>query len=312
MLFRTEIGLNKSNLTLDHSHKLFFIGSCFADNIGSLLHERWFDVVINPFGTVYNPFSIANIFDRVARHQLIEESELIQYNDLWIHHDFHSKYNSIDKKNILESINKSIAETIKYLTNSDYICITLGTAWVYELISTQEIVSNCHKRPQAFFTKKMLTYEACVQCLEKLYADIICINKNAKIIFTLSPVRHIKDGIENNSLSKATLLQSIHSLTSKYESCTYFSSYEIMMDDLRDYRFYKEDMIHPTEQAVKYIWEKFVNHYMNENTKITITKIEKINTFKQHRPSSADDANYEVQLQKIWAEEIELRSKLKL
>jgi hypothetical protein len=289
MQFRTELNLNKSPFDINFTNKILLLGSCFSDNIGMKLTERKFNVSTNPFGTVYNAVSIQNILASVCHKKLLSKQELDVYQNIFSHPNFHSKFNNIDSNLVLDNINAQINNISEKLKGFDLTFITLGTSWVYERKDTETIVSNCHKQPQHLFEKKLLSLEenkrAMINIIELLHAH----NSNNKIVFTISPVRHIKDGIVENQVSKAILIQAVYELC-KTHTCSYFPSYEIMMDDLRDYRYYKEDMIHPSDQAVDYIWEKFHNHYFTDKTKSIVEKIEKINTFLLHRPSYIDES----------------------
>jgi hypothetical protein len=287
MLFRTELNLNKSPISFNHKNNILLIGSCFSDNIGKKLAERKFNALVNPFGTIYNSFSIKNIIQATVDKKEFKSSELDVYQNIFSHPDFHSQFNNIKPESVIDNINEKISFFSEQLPSIDVTFITIGTSWVYYNKEKIKIVSNCHKQPQSIFTKKLTTLEENIIALKEIIELLRSQNVQNKIIFTLSPVRHIKDGILENHISKSILAQAIYHVCQNYDGL-YFPAFEIMMDDLRDYRFYKEDLIHPSDQAIEYIWEKFVHHYFEEDTKIIVSKIEKINAFLKHRPLIED------------------------
>lgn len=305
MVFRTELMSKPVEKKIDYASKTLFIGSCFSSNIGDLLKDRKFTVLINPFGTVYNPSSICTQMESMINHHTVITEDLVEFDKLFCHHDYHTHFNNVDKDVIVSAINGTIQRSHEYFQKADWIFITLGTNWVYEIKSTNKIVANCHKRPSSIFNKRLLTLNETVENLEKIHTMLKTFNPNAKIVYTLSPVRHIKDGIEENALSKAILKVAIQDQLTK-NGCEYFPAYEYMMDDLRDYRFYEEDLIHPNKVAIKYIWKKFIETYFSESTLTKIKEVEKIISFLAHRPVNPDDA-YEA---KLAEKQIELDSLL--
>lgn len=305
MVFRTELMSKPVEKKIDYASKTLFIGSCFSSNIGDLLKDRRFTVLINPFGTVYNPSSICKQMESMINNHTVITEDLVEVDKLFCHHDYHTHFNNVDKDATVSAINGTIQRSHEYLQKADWIFITLGTNWVYEIKSTNKIVANCHKRPSSIFNKRLLTLNETVENLEKIHTMLKTFNPNAKIVYTLSPVRHIKDGIEDNALSKAILKVAIHDQLTK-NGCEYFPAYEYMMDDLRDYRFYEEDLIHPNKVAIKYIWKKFIETYFSESTLTKIKEVEKIISFLAHRPVNPDEA-YEA---KLAEKQIELDSLL--
>jgi hypothetical protein len=291
MLFRTEIITRKYNFHFDYNHKYFLMGSCFSDHIGKKLYDRHFHTCSNPFGTCFNPISISKSLTLLNNEEYGLSIHQNPTNGLYFHYGLHSSFNSLDKEGIFNKIGHSITDSKVFLTNTDLTFITLGTAWVYELKSNQEVVSNCHKMDSYLFNKRILSVEECNEAIKLIVAQLKSFNSKMKILFTLSPVRHTKDGLVENSLSKSTLLYSIYQNVD-HEQTYYFPSYEIMMDDLRDYRFYKEDMIHPTDQAIDYIWEKLCASLFDESTLLTMKNVEIIKKFLNHRPQIRDK-NYE-------------------
>lgn len=279
MEFRTKINISKSPFVISHSNKLLLTGSCFTENIGNYLKQYRFAVNINPFGIMYNPISIFNTLNNIINQKIYTEQDLLQNNGLYISLDHHGLFSGTDKDEVLAGINKSIEKAHTDFNDGKYIIITLGTSFIYNYLSQNKIVANCHKIPNKEFEKRLLTTEE----IKKSYAEIKDKVKDKIILFTVSPVRHWRNGAVENQRSKSILIESIHQLISENSNCHYFSAYEIMMDELRDYRFYEEDMLHPNKVAVKYIWERFAETYFNDDTSSINKKIEKINLLLQHR-----------------------------
>lgn len=284
MIFRTELECSNNRKKIEYPHKIFTIGSCFSLEIAQKLIDRKFPVCHNPFGALFHPLSIENAIMRIYSGSEYTPLEIYKYEELYISWDHHSSFDSTFPEGILNSINQQIQKGQNFLREADWVIITLGSAYVYLLKEYNLFVANCHKVPSNYFTKKLLTTKEIINSLKNIVEMLRDIGKNdLQIIFTLSPVRHLKDGIANNQLSKALLLTSIYEVIDLYENCIYFPSYELMMDDLRDYRFYKPDLIHPTDQAIQYIWEKFTQSYFSESCTQLMKKVENINTMLQHR-----------------------------
>jgi hypothetical protein len=287
MLFRTELIPTPVENKIEISTKLLFIGSCFSNNVGDLLKERYFQVMINPFGTVYNPVSIENHISYIIHNKMIGSNEINECNSIYSHPNFHSDFNSTSKNELINNINTSINIAHSFLKETNYIFITLGTSWIYEFINTQKIVANCHKLNQNLYHKRLLSLSEIITSIDNLVHSLRSVNPQINIVFTLSPVRHIKDGLIENSTSKSLLRIAIHERCN--DNTTYFPSYEYMMDDLRDYRFYKDDLIHPNSMAIQYIWKKFKATFFSNETINVINRIEKINQFLNHKPSIITD-----------------------
>ncbi|MEO9967238.1 MAG: GSCFA domain-containing protein [Reichenbachiella sp.] len=286
--FRTEYHPKPTSLQINHSDRLFTVGSCFSETIGQRLHNSKFSVDVNPFGTVYNPMSIFKLLTSCE----IDERKLVEVGGQYYHHDFHSKFTARDEETLMTLLSLVRNESVEKLKQASFLFITLGTAYVYELKSTNEIVSNCHKVPQREFDKRLLTLDEMSSAFQEFKAKLEAINPDLKIIFTLSPVRHIKDGLVENQLSKSILRVCCHEW-SKSSSMSYFPSYEMMIDDLRDYRFYKNDMIHPSEMAEDYLWEKFQLAYFSNQTQIMLTEWDKIRAALSHRPFNPMSDNHQ-------------------
>ncbi len=309
MEFRTIIELQKSATAISHNNNCVFLGSCFAENIGNRLCETKITTSVNPTGILYNPLSIRKSVCNALRGHKYSENEIFHSNGLWNCYDFHSKFSNLDKNHCLEKINSANKNLQNALTNADILFVTFGTSFVYELAQTGEIVCNCHKQPEKIFTRRMLSVQEIVESWTKCIAEIKTINPEIKIVFTVSPIRHWRDGAHQNQISKSILHIAISELNAKFSETDYFPAYEIVMDDLRDYRFYASDMIHPSEQAVDYIWERFCEKYFSVETMTVISKIQKILTASKHRPFNPKSLEYKNFCAKNLAEINELKQK---
>ncbi|UXX78749.1 GSCFA domain-containing protein [Reichenbachiella carrageenanivorans] len=285
--FRTEYHARPAGLQVDHASKLLTIGSCFSDNIGQKLLSDKFEVLVNPFGTVYNPVSIFNLLAAES----IDPDKFVNVDGQFYHLDFHSQYTAQDQQT-LEVILTSRLEAVKsYLAQANFVFITLGTAFVYETIASRAIVANCHKVPQKHFVKRLLSLEEMSVAFDCLKRKIEEVNPELQFIFTVSPVRHIKDGIIDNQLSKSLLRVLCDECQN--QGAGYFPAYEMMMDDLRDYRFYKTDMIHPSEMAEDYIWGKFGQTYFSDQTRKVLKEWGKVQAALSHRPFHPGSENHQ-------------------
>ena len=282
--FRTTFNIPEFNPKMDFQSKSLFIGSCFTENIGNYLKDLKFQIINNPTGIIYNPISICECINYLIKQKKWNEEELGFYNDSWFSFKHHSRYSDPDKPVCLTNINNDLNSASQQIINADFLFLTLGTAFVYKHIQTKEIVANCHKFPTSTFSKSLLNTDAVVFYFENLLKDLVKINKKIKIIFTVSPVRHWKDGATENQVSKSVLLTAIHELISKFNNCSYFPAYELMMDDLRDYRFYAEDMLHPNAIAIEYIRDKFVKTYIDHDAEVLMDEVQKLRQAKAHKP----------------------------
>jgi hypothetical protein len=285
MNLQTNIKLEKQpHHQIDYSSKLMLLGSCFSENIGGKFEYLKFQSEINPFGILFHPVALENLITRSINQDFYTEDELIYHNEIWSCFDAHSKLNSVLKDDLLSKLNEQIKLMHQQINASTHIIITLGTAWVYRYITTDRIVANCHKIPQKQFQKELLSINDIVASLENIIALIRSVNPKVNFIFTVSPVRHLKDGFVENNRSKSHLLSAIHQTVEPRKQLFYFPSYEILMDELRDYRYYNQDMIHPNKVAVEYIWEKFKAVWLTEDAIDISQKVANIQTKKAHRP----------------------------
>ena len=287
MKFRTEIAIKQWKNTIDHSHNILSLGSCFADNISRHLAYYKFRVTVSPTGILFNPLSIAQSIEAMHSNKQINAEELIESDGRYLHHDFHSSLSGATVEEALESMNSALALGAEALHNADYLIVTLGTAWAYRLRSSGKVVANCHKQPSTNFERELLDIETIVEALERIAARC-----SARIILTVSPVRHIGEGMEDNSLSKALLRVAIDKACRKSERFIYFPAYEIVIDDLRDYRFYGEDLVHPSAMAVEYVAEKFFTTATSTLTRQLMESIARIVRNAEHRPLHPNSEQY--------------------
>jgi hypothetical protein len=299
--FRTEIQTQKAEYVLSHKNSIMMMGSCFAENIGEKLTKYKFPTCINPFGILFNPVSIAQSLDRLTDSLLFQENDLYFHNNEWISFSHHGRFSHSDKSICLTAINEKLVESRAFLQKADFLILTLGTSVAYRYKGN--VVANCHKIPQKEFQKQLLDVPDIVSALENSIEKIKTVNKNIRIIFTVSPVRYIKNNLMENALSKARLIVAAHELIRRIENSGYFPAYEIMTDDLRDYRFYNEDMIHPSSLAIDYIWDTFSQTFFDPETIHLNALVEEIVTARNHRlknPFSAESKRFkEEQLKKI-------------
>lgn len=289
MDFRTTIKTTENRGIMHHSDAMMLIGSCFSDNIGAKLVGAMMNVDVNPFGTIYNPMSIADAVDRIIACRPIEGRELFAANGVWNSYHFHSRHSLPDKDMTIEHMNARIESAHRHLAKCQTLVVTLGTAIVYRLKATDEVVANCHKVPQHEFSRKMESSDDITAVLNGMVEQLHDFNPGLRVVFTVSPIRHIADGLATNSLSKATLRVAVAAVCRAHKQCAcYFPSYEIMLDDLRDYRFYATDMVHPSEVAVEYIWQAFQATYFADHSAQAIARCERVTKRLRHRPMSAN------------------------
>ena len=283
MKLKTEIPFisNENNL-IDYNSEVLLFGSCFSENIGEKLEYFKFKSHQNPFGILFHPQAIQNLIEKAIQNKIYTASDVFFHNEQWHCFDAHSKLSHPSKNDLIDQLNERVVATKNYIKNASHIVITLGTAWVYNFIETDKIVANCHKVPQNKFKKVLLSVDEISNMLRNILKQIRSINYNATVIFTVSPVRHLKDGFIENSQSKAHLLAAIHDVVSN--KSFYFPSYEIMMDELRDYRFYSEDMIHPNATAINYIWEKFQKVWLSPDALKIMNNVGVVQKGMKHKP----------------------------
>lgn len=290
MKFRSEFDIQKLEQNITHQHKLMLVGSCFTENIGDKLRKQKFRVYENPNGILFNPVSVSEAIINVIENKLYTQDDLFNYNEAWHSWQHHSRFSGITVKEALERINATTNEAHQFLQQADYLLVTLGSAWIYTLTEKAPnaqigtVAANNHKAPSDWFEKKLLRVDQAILVLATMLDRLGAFNPNIKIIFTISPVRHLREGAVNNNRSKAVLIQAVHDLCERLKHLFYFPAYELVIDDLRDYRFYAEDLVHPNYYATQYVWEKFMETCMNEETRKLMQDITDINTAFNHKP----------------------------
>ncbi|MBR5133272.1 MAG: GSCFA domain-containing protein [Alistipes sp.] len=282
MKFRTEIDIKPWQHPIDYSDTILSLGSCFATNMSQRLAQNKFRVCAAPTGILFNPASIASSVELMAEGYRITESDLVECHAGYASYLFHSELSSNDKGQAIELMQQAINSGAKALARADHLIITLGTAWVYRLKESGKVVANCHKQPASLFSRELLTVQDIIDALER----IIC-HTSAQLILTISPVRHIGEGLADNSLSKALLRVAVAVFAARHsQRVVYFPSYEILIDDLRDYRFYADDLVHPSQMAIDYIAEKFFEAALSRDAKALKSDVERIVRAANHRPQN--------------------------
>ena len=286
MKFRTEITITPSVCKIDqHSHTLS-LGSCFAEEVASRLPRYGIATLSNPLGTLFNPLSIERTVERIVRCELVDEEELYSRGDVWFSYDTHGDFDGVDRRCVAEGINGAIKAAHEWLQKTDTVILTLGTAWVFE--REGHVVANCHKMPSKEFARSLLSAREIADSLHRIVAMLAPRN----VILSVSPVRHLADGLEGNSLSKAILRLAIDEVAQINGNVTYFPAYEILTDDLRDYRYYAEDMVHPSRVAVGYVWERFVEAFLSDEAVAVGGRFESLTEAAQHRPLHPESEEY--------------------
>lgn len=293
MEFYTRISIPKAPFTFSHTEQTVLLGSCFAENIGKKLEENKFKTDLNPFGTLYNPSSIAEAIRMLLRPERFTGDDLFQHEGIYHSFSHHSRFSSSSETECLANINGRLFRSADSLRKSRRMILTFGTAWVYRLKSSGKVVSNCHKLPEKMFDRQLLTVEKITTEWKSLLLSLWEQNPDLKILFTVSPIRHWKDGAHGNQLSKATLLLAIDVLQKEFpERTAYFPAYEIMMDELREYRFYADDMLHPSPAAVEYIWERFTDNMFSTDSLAILKEWKDIQKAINHKPFQPESEAY--------------------
>lgn len=286
-VFKLEFNIPKSPIKINLRDSILLIGSCFSDEIGNRLNDNKLTGLSNPFGTIYNPYSIFKLLKNES-----ETSNVIESQGVYYHWDAHGEISGLNETETTSLFEKRNNETQNFLKNCKWLIITLGTTIVYEN-EMRNIVANCHKVAAKKFKKRFLNQEEIIQEYANLHSYLHDINPNLNIVFTVSPVRHIRDGLIENNRSKAILIDAIHSINAKHSNTSYFPSYEIVMDELRDYRFFKTDRIHPTEEAIEYVWEQFMKTYFDEDTINFIKQWSKLKAAIYHQPFQPESSSHQ-------------------
>ena len=281
MKLLTEISINPLEQTIHYGDGLLFLGSCFADEVGGICRGLGFDALVNPFGVLYNPASIAQSVERLNSGMPFSHDEVIRVGEgQYCTFSHNTAFWNVSEAALLDQVNESLNAAHEHFAKSQWIIVSLGTSWVFRNKENGQVVSNCHKLPARQFDREFLSVEDSAECLAKMLQN----HPEKQFIFTVSPLRHLKDGLHENQLSKAALLLAVDQVCKQYDNAHYFPAYEILLDELRDYRFYKEDMVHPTEQAVRHIWERFVDFAIDPKEKPAMKAAADLKQMLQHMP----------------------------
>jgi hypothetical protein len=290
MQLRTKVNIDPSPKKITYKDGAMFIGSCFASSIGTKLEMGRIPVMINPAGAVYNPVSVSNTIDTITSGKKFAKDDLYNYNDLWLSFSHYTDFSSNDPLQVLERINNKSESALSFLSKAGFLFITMGTARVYRLKDSGRIVSNCHKLPSAHFKPDILGIDEIIKVWTGQLDRLHSLFPQLKVVFTISPVRHWKDGAHGNQVSKSVLFLAVEELLNHPVGPCYFPAYEIIMDELRDYRFYNDDMLHPSSMAVDYIWEAFSGSYLEKKTMDLYNDVLKITKACSHRIKKESDS----------------------
>lgn len=299
MNFRTQLSVSPSSLQIDYQSRILSMGSCFADRMGKRLASAKFPILINPLGIAYNPVALADLLLMAMGEKLVPEPTFSETEEVWQSLAFHSRFNHTDKAAYQQGITQAMQQSQRCLQEASVLILTLGTAMVYRRQDNQEVVNNCHRFPRPFFSKELLSLTAITDSLAALTDRLQRFSPRLKILLTVSPVRHIKDSLPLNAVSKASLRLACHELSTRFSHIDYFPAYEIMMDDLRDYRYYQDDLIHPTDFAEQYIWETFVQSHLRPEAQQSLQSWQQIKQDLSHRPRNPHSAAHRTFLEGI-------------
>jgi hypothetical protein len=292
MQFRTQISPETNESHIQYQHKILMMGSCFTENIGLRLKAAKLQVMINPFGILFNPESIARSIDFILQAEPFAQNNLVYHQGLWLSLNHHGSFSDIYPEICLKRINETLEMAHHWLHQTDYVIVTFGTAWAYRYVETDEVVANCHKLSENKFSRVLLSVDDITNRYAEIIEKLTRYKKDIKFLFTVSPIRHLRDGAEENQVSKSTLILAIHHLREKFANVHYFPSYEIMMDDLRDYRFYEADMVHPSPVAIDYIWDLFIKSWLDKKAINILNDIRKIRVAMSHQPFQPDSGTF--------------------
>lgn len=285
MQFQVPIHIAPLTPPIDYQQKIMLIGSCFTEHIGNYLHQVKLNVLQNPHGILFDPIAVCNSLERYISQHEYQLSDLFQLNDAWHNWEFHTRFSHYKAEVALKGMNASVSEAHHFLKNADWLIITLGSSFIYQLVHEQfKPVANCHKAPAQTFQKHMSTIEAMITALDSTLYKLFHFNPKLKVIFTISPVRHIRDGVVDNNRSKARLLETVHHLVQKFNRLYYFPAYELVIDVLRDYRFYDVDMAHPNYQATQFVLSHFTQTCFTPEAQQLMNELQKIQVAYKHKP----------------------------
>ncbi len=298
MKFKLTLEAKPSKHLIEYEDKLMLIGSCFTENIGAKFKTHLFNVFENPYGILFNPISVSTALIEIIESKVYSSEDLFQHNELWHSWNHHSRFSAVQKEEALEKINVSIAEAHQFLKTANRLVITLGSAWLYHLTNNAplgkgQVVANNHKAPSDWFYKSLMGPAELIESLKNLVTRLQAFNPNLHITFTISPVRHLREGLVENNRSKAVLIHAVHELISQLDKLDYFPAYEYVIDDLRDYRFYAEDLVHPNFAASGYVWDKLIETYMDADTQLLMKQVAEIQLAFNHKPFFAGSIEHQ-------------------
>ena len=303
--FHTEFDICKPPFFIEHSSRIFLLGSCFTENIGAKLGHYKFNVLQNPNGILFNPQSVADVVHQYANLAFVQEADLFYLNSVWNSWLHHTRFSAVTPNTALNIMNGSIQRAHDFLLTADIAVITFGSAWVYELLETvpnrppSNIAANNHRAPANWFKKVLLSPGKTQEVITSTVEELRRLNPEVRIIFTISPVRHIREGLVNNNRSKAALIYAVHEVASSFANVYYFPAYELVIDDLRDYRFYAEDLVHPNYQSSSYVWQKLITSCFSPSAKLLLEKLDPILSAVAHKPMNPESAAHKSFVEKI-------------
>lgn len=303
MKFRYELEIVAPKKLIEHHHNIMLVGSCFTENIGEKLAKHKFNVYQNPNGILFNPVSVSEAIINIVEQKQYSKEDLFYYNEAYHSWQHHSRFSKVNAQDTVQEINKISHAAYNFLKTANILVVTLGSAWIYtlteEALNAQKgsVAANNHKAPHSWFEKKLMTPAQVITVLGTMLDRVGSINKDIQVIFTISPVRHLREGAINNNRSKAVLIQAVHDLIDYLPNLYYFPAYELVMDDLRDYRFFAEDLVHPNYAATEYVWEKLVDTCCTVDTKNLMKQVSEINLAYQHKPFNASSQQHKQFLQ---------------
>lgn len=318
MELQTKVPLTHLNLVLDYRSEVLLLGSCFSNNMGQKLAYHQFKTLCNPFGIIFHPIPLAALLKQIVLQEPFTKDALFFYQEQWHSYLFHSNLSHPNPEVVLDKANAALKHTHTFLKSATHVFLTLGTAWGYILkgvVNKQSNapywVANCHKQPPSLFKKVLVNSNEISKALEEIHEALIVINANIQLVLTVSPIRHLKDGFVENNRSKAHLIAGVHhfiTAVNNSKKVTYFPAYEIQMDELRDYRFYNPDLIHPNEMAIDYIWERLVKNCVSKPTLAVLEKVVKIQKGRAHKPFHETAMAHQKFIQKLQKEAAALQA----
>ena len=290
MKFRSELEVKPAAVSIRYPQSVFLAGSCFTEHIGNKLDSYRLPVCQNPHGILFNPISICDMLMACVENRSYTPADLFSYGGVFNSWGHHSRFSAVSAAGALDAMNAAQASASSFLRGADWLVLTLGSAWVYELRTASggfapgRVVANCHKVPADWFVHRMLSVEEVLSALDQVLHRVFLLRPSLRVIFTVSPVRHLREGMIENNRSKAVLIQAVHHLVGKFDRLDYFPAYELVVDDLRDYRFYAEDLVHPNYQATGYVWDKFVGAYMDPEARAVMLALDGVLAARRHKP----------------------------